>query len=100
MGAQPCRKRLGAGGWQLGMSQQCALTARKAKRVLGCIQSCVSAGRGRGFAPLFCTVRPHLEYCVQMWSPQYRRDMVLSEHIQRRATKKTGGMELFYKRTG
>ena len=24
-------------------------------------------------------VRHHLEYCVQMWSPQYRRDMELLE---------------------
>ena len=38
-------------------------------------------------------VRPHLEYCTQMWSPQYRRDMELLECIQRRATKMIQGME-------
>ena len=38
-------------------------------------------------------VRSHLEYCIQMWSPQYRRDMDLLEHVQRRVTKMTQGME-------
>ena len=38
-------------------------------------------------------VRPHLEYCIQMWSPQYRRDMDLLECIQGRATKMIQGME-------
>ena len=29
----------------------------------------------------------------QMWTPQYRRDMDLLEHVQRRATKMMQGME-------
>ena len=38
-------------------------------------------------------VTPHLEYCIQMWSSQYRRDMELLKCIRRRATKMTEGME-------
>ena len=79
---------------KLDMNQQCALTAQKASHILGCIKRSM-ASRLRDVALPLCSVlvRPHLEYCVQMQSPQYRTGVDLFECVQRRATQTVQGMD-------
>ena len=60
----------------------------KANRVLGLIRigfDCLDKNMFLNLYPVL--IRPHLEYCVQVWSPHWAQDIKLVEGVQRRATK-------------
>ena len=62
--------------YTLTMRQHCGHVTKKATSLLGLLRK-----RSRDMIlPLYSAlVRPHLECCVQAWSPQYKKDVDILE---------------------
>ncbi|CAM5139726.1 unnamed protein product [Natator depressus] len=70
------------------MSRQCDVAMKKANTVLECIRRGIFSRDKEALVLLYkALVRPHLEYCVQFWSPMFKKDEFKLKQVQRRATR-------------
>ena len=69
-------------------SKQCIEAEKKAQKLLGYIKRQFKSRKKENIVTLYnALIRPHLEYCVQFWSPSLRKDIERLEAVQARATK-------------
>ena len=78
----------------LKVSGQCVKGIKTANQVLGMIKETFFYKTIDSLLPLYKSlVRPHLEYCMQAWSPHLRKDIDLEEGVERRATNMVLGWD-------
>lgn len=62
--------------YKLNTAQQCALEMMKGTHALGCIRNKLGSGSKEMILPLYSSRgRPHLDYCIQLWTLQYKKDI-------------------------
>ena len=76
----------------LKVESQVDRVVKKAFSMLGFIGQNIGYGSWDVLLKLYKTlVRPHLEYCVQFWSPYHRKDIIKLERVQKRFTRMLPG---------
>ena len=71
-----------------GVGLQVQQVIKKANRILSFIARGMEFKNSEVMLQLYkVLVRPHLEYCVQFWSPYLRKDILALEGVQRRFTR-------------
>jgi len=66
----------------LSMSEQSALEAKKGNGILGCIKKSVARRLREVILPLHSTLpMPQIEYGVQFWIPQFKKDREVLEGV-------------------
>ena len=79
---------------RLAMSQKCALVAKKANGILGCIKNCTANRVREVILPLYSVLmRPYLDYGVQFWASLFKKGRDLLGGVLWRATKMIRGVE-------
>ena len=62
------------------VSEQCRIAASEGNQVLGMIRRNITCKEKSLILPLYkAIVRPHLEYCIQAWSPYSRKEIYMLE---------------------
>ena len=68
-------------------SRQCVKIVKTANQILDMIKRTFTFKTKDNLLQLYkCLVRPHLEYCIQVWNPYLKKDIDLLEGVQRKAT--------------
>lgn len=78
-------------GTKSNMSQESALAA---SHILGCISKSTGSRSRKVIIPQYLAlVRPQLEHCAPVWSPQFQRNIEILERSQRGVMKMMKGLQ-------
>ncbi|XP_057294603.1 uncharacterized protein LOC130623128 [Hydractinia symbiolongicarpus] len=78
----------------LTFSDHISSKVKKANQIMGLIRRTFDYMDNENFVLLFTSlVRPHIEYANTVWCTFLKKDMLIVENVQRRATKMLPGMK-------